>query len=1223
MPNRRNPSRIDRRAVKKGSRPPEGNQSGIEKYASGMKSSENDPHGHRNQDSPNPDPVAINVPSTKFKRMKWQTEDYKNVLRAFFMAQHRPNNKLTQQTYDEWRKIVGTEFRSYIDPNKLANVRRDIFKNKRLNDAQIDLLRKEIQPVEHQEVLRPVDNVELRVNVKNLDVNEIEQMIEKVRNPGQSIENDTEGMNESETGNIFNALFIEENEKQIYEARKDIIRFYSQIDGTSLSDRENLPKLPFNSKTNKKVKIYNAALKRILDDYPAFDLLSLNDLTYATAKAATTNIGVKIKKGNRSKHHNQPPKWKRKLQKEIDSLRAEISILDEISKGTHVKTKKSKILVKKHNIIDTSSLDNAKEKTKQIMQLKAQRLRRYDKRSKFFRQNKVFNNDAKRFYREIGKNTISVDNPPEAEEVKDFWNNIWGEERSFNEEATWIKREEERVKDLEHQDWEEISVEEICVALGKTHKWKSPGIDKIPNFWLNSLSAIHEPLTSFINEILLNPYDIPDWITEGVTYLLPKSEDTKNPKNYRPITCLTTSYKLITSVLTDRMYTFLDRNHILPNEQKGCKRNSYGCKDQLLIDRMILENCRTRSKNLSTAWIDYRKAFDSVPHDWILKSLDLYKISPVISNFLKGAMRGWKTQLCLTHSNGMVKSDYLNIRRGIFQGDSLSPLLFCLALVPLSSELNNTECGFRVFDRTISHLFYMDDLKLFAKNDQDLEGMLTTVRQFSEDICMEFGLDKCAKATFHRGRIHKTSSIALDIETTIKELDPEEAYKYLGVNEGDGINHASMKEKTRKEYYRRVRMILKTELNSKNKIQAINSLAIPVVQYSFNIINWNVSDLQRMDRKTRKLLTCNRMLHPKSDVDRLYLPRSKGGRGLLQVELAYRTATIGMNRYLECTDDWMMQAVLRHETSKSSHSIVKEARKFETRLDADLDNVGSDELPATKIAKNLKKKVKLAEQQKLQQRWSQKPLHGQFFLRSQQADIDQEATYQWLRSSGLKAETEGFILAAQDQSLNTRNYQANILNNGTDPKCRFCSKHVETIDHLVSGCPVLTPNEYMKRHDRVGQYLHWCICKHYGVETEAKNWYEHHPPAVVEHKNITVLWDFPINTDRTIKANRPDIVVKDRIEKTCLLIDMSVPSDKNVAVKEFDKLSKYKDLEIEIQKMWHLKTSVVPVIIGALGVVKKTTKSYLEKIPGKPLLQEIQKIVLTSTAHILRKTLSM
>ena len=153
--------------------------------------------------------------------------------------------------------------------------------------------------------------------------------------------------------------------------------------------------------------------------------------------------------------------------------------------------------------------------------------------------------------------------------------------------------------------------------------------------------------------------------------------------------------------------------------------------------------------------------------------------------------------------------------------------------------------------------------------------------------------------------------------------------------------------------------------------------------------------------------------------------------------------------------------------------------------------------------------------------------------------------------------------------------------------------------------------------------MHSCICNHYGIEVEAAHWYEHHPPAVVEQGNVNVLWDFPINTDRTIKANRPDIIVKDRLEKTCLLIDMRVPSDRIIAVKEFDKLSKYKDLEIEIQKMWHLKTTVVPVIVGALGVVKKSLQEHIDKIPGQPLLQEIQKIVLTSTSHILRKTLLM
>ena len=132
----------------------------------------------------------------------------------------------------------------------------------------------------------------------------------------------------------------------------------------------------------------------------------------------------------------------------------------------------------------------------------------------------------------------------------------------------------------------------------------------------------------------------------------------------------------------------------------------------------------------------------------------------------------------------------------------------------------------------------------------------------------------------------------------------------------------------------------------------------------------------------------------------------------------------------------------------------------------------------TVAAKHRKQKAKKIGQEKLESRWHEKPLHGQFAAQSKHADVDETATHQWLRSSGLKGETEGFILAAQDQSLFTRNYQANILRNGFDPKCRFCEDKVETIDHLVSGCSILTPNEYKNRHDRVGQYLHWNICKH-------------------------------------------------------------------------------------------------------------------------------------------------
>ena len=285
------------------------------------------------------------------------------------------------------------------------------------------------------------------------------------------------------------------------------------------------------------------------------------------------------------------------------------------------------------------------------------------------------------------------------------------------------------------------------------------------------------------------------------------------------------------------------------------------------------------------------------------------------------------------------------------------------------------------------------------------------------------------------------------------------------------------------------------------------------------------------------------------------------------------------------------------------HSIFKEARRFKREFELENENTVNEDLPATKQAKYLKQCAKKCATKQLSESWSQKPLHGKYPLRCQQADVDQTATHQWLRSSGLKA-VRGFILAAQDQSLFTKNYQANILRNGVSDKCRFCDNCTETVDHLASGCLVLAPNEYKNRHDRVGQYLHCKICKSYKIET-CEHLYEHKPQPVVEGDNVTLLWDFPIRTDRNIQANRADIIVMDFKKKTCLLIDMSIPTDQNIPAKEFVKLSKYKDLEIEIQRMWKLRTSTVPVIVGALDMTKKGCQRHLGTIPGETQLQEI------------------
>ena len=132
--------------------------------------------------------------------------------------------------------------------------------------------------------------------------------------------------------------------------------------------------------------------------------------------------------------------------------------------------------------------------------------------------------------------------------------------------------------------------------------------------------------------VITEPKKIPQWLANDITYLLPKSDETNNPKNYRPITCLITM--LLTSILTEYIYSFLIDSGLFPDEQNRCERGSYGCKDQLLINKMILENCYHRNTKLSIAWIDYKKVFDSVPHSWIEKCLETFKISPVLRNFL-------------------------------------------------------------------------------------------------------------------------------------------------------------------------------------------------------------------------------------------------------------------------------------------------------------------------------------------------------------------------------------------------------------------------------------------------------------------------------------------------------------------------------------------------------------------------------------------------------------
>ena len=179
-------------------------------------------------------------------------------------------------------------------------------------------------------------------------------------------------------------------------------------------------------------------------------------------------------------------------------------------------------------------------------------------------------------------------------------------------------------------------------------------------------------------------------------------------------------------------------------------------------------------------------------------------------------------------------------------------------------------------------MLYLDDIKLYGRSQSELESLVHVVQAYSEDICMSFGLDKCRTATIARGRLHPSEGLVTS-DSVIGALSYGESYCYLGIAESDEFHHDSMKATLVAKYKYRVKKILSSCLTGKHIIHAINIFAVPLLRYSAGLIKWTLQELQQLDVKTRKLLSLYHAFSVNGDVDRLYMPWSDGGRGLLSV----------------------------------------------------------------------------------------------------------------------------------------------------------------------------------------------------------------------------------------------------------------------------------------------------------------------------------------------------
>ena len=427
---------------------------------------------------------------------------------------------------------------------------------------------------------------------------------------------------------------------------------------------------------------------------------------------------------------------------------------------------------------------------------------------------------------------------------------------------------------------------------------------------------------------------------------------------------------------------------------------------------------------------------------------------------------------------------------------------------------------------------------------------------------------------------------------TGEDLREDAVYKYLGMEENAMVENAKIREKAEKEYTKRLKKILKSELTPKNKITAINQLAIPVISYGFGIIDWPQCHINRLDTKTRKMLTLHKIIYRQQCMDRIYLPRKEGGLGLIEINHSYRATTLSIGQYIKSSTDKTMGMVKEHHECLSQQtSTTKLAENFSGYT---LKNTAEDcDNPATLIARKKREEYTKMELETRREGWRQNKRAGRFMEELNQTYIDKEASLQWLKSGKLSFDEERILIAGQDQGLLTNGFKkmAGLQKND---QCRFCHSATESPIHLMSGCQILLADgHYTARHNKVCRYLHWKICGEMQLDRSQHIW-EHEPPPVTSNGKVTVFYDKDIQAGRYIKdkAIKPDIVIWNKKEKTALIIDVAVPNDYGLNRAEREKITKYQDLKNDLKQTWSLKEiSIIPVVVGATGLVKKTPKN--------------------------------
>jgi hypothetical protein len=503
-------------------------------------------------------------------------------------------------------------------------------------------------------------------------------------------------------------------------------------------------------------------------------------------------------------------------------------------------------------------------------------------------------------------------------------------------------------------------------------------------------------------------------------------------------------------------------------------------------------------------------------------------------------------------------SDPLRVKRGVLQGDTLSPLLFCLALSSLSHALETLpkyQTSTLAVGRSkqgalaINHIFYVDDGKLFSPSLEGLNASIELLESEASAIGLNLNPRKCGIASTEQTKPDEGTKGILDIPI-IGESSP---YKYLGIEEVFRVADKAAWKRVKSTMMQRLNKLLDSDLSAGQIIKGYNTAVLPVGRYLFANTIAGRGKLQTVehqarnfDKLTKKQLVKHKMAFATSSLHRMFIGAARGGLGFRSAIDTLYEGIIYTWCYMQCTPSLAhTRALFRSMNLSTKRSIESDMRAILKRMpeltieaptdptDFVADKVGvvingttykNPRLAARKLTSLLREAL---EDERLDA-WRKRKMSSRII---QSDNVNTFYTSLWVKKGAVNKVSWRNALAAQEGNLYT-----NHLSGANGGRCRHCNGARETVQHVVSACPRFRTSLMMDRHNRIARAIYDVLCRKYGF---TQPHYTQSVPSVQENDDAIIYWDQFITTRHKLKHYRPDIVVFDKREHFISIIEVS------------------------------------------------------------------------------------